>query len=130
MGWWSRLVKSLKRTNDRAKSEIEAFKAERRWRCARCGEGCDGHKWQHEEADTCNWCNAFDEMAEEKRRERIAVLAAHVASKNVQTDYRGNVDARMTAESAWQIAEQLYELEQSRRPKPTSSPGNGSKQSH
>ena len=128
--WWTRLVRWLKQSNDRAKREINEFKAERLWRCAQCREGNDGHKWQHDDTDICNWCNGFNEIAEEKRRERIAILAAHVAGRNLQSGYRGNVDARMTAEAAWQIGEQLYELEQSRRPKPTSSPGSGRKERH
>lgn len=128
--WLSRLIQSLKHSNDRAKGEIEAFKAERRWRCSNCGENDGGWRRRRVELDICNICHAVQEDYEQKRRERIAVLAAHVAGKNLQSDYRGNIDARMTAEAAWLIAEQLYELEQSRRPKPTSSPGNGSKQSH
>jgi hypothetical protein len=75
-------------------------------------------------------CHAVLEDYEQKRRERISTLAAHVAGRNVQSDYRGNVDARMTAEAAWSIAEQLYELEQIRRPKPTPKPSDGRKQSH
>ena len=127
---WERLSRSLKLSNERAKQEIENFKAERRWRCKQCGDGNETHKWQHEGSDICNWCNGFNEMREEERRERISTLAAHVAGKNIQSDYRGNVDARMTAEVAWSIAEQLYELEQSRRPKPTSSSVDGRKRSH
>ncbi len=121
--WWARLVGPFKR-------ELAALKEESRWRCSNCGENDGGWRRRHVELDICNICHAVQEDYEQKRRERIAILAAHVAGRNLQSDYRGNVDARMTAEAAWQIGEQLYELEQSRRPKPTSSPGGGRKEIH
>ncbi len=128
--WWASLVRPFKDAIASTRAEIAAAKEESRWRCSNCGENDGGWRRRHVELDICNICHAIQEDYEQKRRERIATLAAHVAGRNVQGDYRGNVDARMTAEVAWSIAEQLYELEQRKRPKPTSSPGDGSRQRH
>lgn len=85
------------------------------WRCNTCGKEEDRflHLRSEHHPETCSWCFDTKQRLAAARRARIAELAALVAGKNPQATYRG-ADARMTADAAWAIAEEIYRKERGR----------------
>ncbi len=115
--WWQKAVsdyaQAAKEARERAAREVEEERARAAWRCKHCGDPAGHWRGGQSERDpgSCEMCERIRHMHAQERRKRIAELAAMVAGRNVQHSLRGGVDAQMTAEVAWEVAEALFRKE-------------------
>lgn len=118
--WWA--ARKARKDQERAQA---AAKEQARWKCVTCGKpdrneidpdwwaiGSAQSKDDPSRCEDCHRVRAF--VKEEVRRERakrIADLAALVMKGQRQYTPRGGLDPVLTVESAWLLAEALYEKE-------------------
>ena len=112
--WWRRRAEAAKARTTLAAKEVEEERVRSDWRCKHCGDPATNAAIKGrstEDPGSCEMCERIRDQIRRDHRKRIADLAATVAGKNVQHSLRGGVDAQMTAEVAWEVAEALFRKE-------------------